>query len=142
MFMSSFLFVMMSFLACNNDDDNNGIGNNVDVIVGSWKISSIVVDDTDIYPILALQGICELDNVTHFHNDYSLVIKTFEENSDGNCVSGSDDNGTWSKEGNVYTITMGSTPSTVTPEFSNNNNRFSVNQDFEGQMARVTFSRQ
>lgn len=142
MFMSSFLFVMMSFLACNNDDDNNGIGNNVDVIVGSWKISSIVVDDTDIYPILALQGICELDNVTHFHNDYSLVIKTFEENSDGNCVAGSDDNGTWSKEGNVYTITIGSTPSTVTPEFSNNNNRFSVNQDFEGQMARVTFSRQ
>lgn len=142
MFMSSFLFVMMSFLACNNDDDNNGIGNNVDVIVGSWKISSIVVDDTDIYPILALQGICELDNVTHFHNDYSLVIKTFEENSDGNCVAGSDDNGTWSKEGNVYTITMGSTPSIVTPEFSNNNNRFSVNQDFEGQMARVTFSRQ
>lgn len=125
-----------------SDDDEGGDNNNVDVIVGAWKISSIIVDDTDIYPILVLQGVCEIESVSNFYNDYTVVNETFEENSEGDCVAGSDDTGTWSKEGNIYTITVNEMPTSAELIFSDNNNKFSVDQEFEGQMARITFSRQ
>lgn len=127
-------------MSCNNDDE--GGSNNVDVIVGAWKISSIVINDNDIYPLLVLQGFCELNNVTYFNNDYSLKMTTSQENTEGNCEAGADVTGTWSKEGNVYTITMEGESQTVTPEFTNNNNKFTVAQEFEGQIAMVTFTRQ
>ena len=134
------LFVGFASVSCNNDDE--GGGNNVDVLVGAWKISSIVVNDTDIYPLLVLQGVCELDNVTHFHNDYTLKMTTFQEDTEGNCETGPDTTGTWSKEGSVYTITMDGESQSVTLEFTDNNNKFTVGQEFEGQFAMVTFTRQ
>lgn len=141
MFIAPLLLMGLFSMSC-SDDDEGGDNNNVDVIVGAWKISSIIVDDTDIYPILALQGVCEIESVSNFYNDYTVVNETFEENSEGDCVAGTDDTGTWSKEGNIYTITVNEMPTSAELIFSDNNNKFSVNQEFEGQMARITFSRQ
>ena len=134
------LIMGFASVSCNNDDE--GGENNVDVVVGAWKISSIVVNDTDIYPLLVMQGVCELANVTHFHNDYTLKMTNFQENAEGNCESGTDTTGTWSKDGNVYTLTMEGESQSVTPEFTDNNNKFTVAQEFEGQFAMVTFTRQ
>jgi len=127
-------------VSCNSDDE--GSGQNAEVIVGAWKITNIVVSGTDIYPLLVAQGVCEIENVTNFNNDHTLTLETFQENADGNCEAGSDIAGTWSKDGNVYTLTMEGESQSVTPEFSDNNNKFSVSQEFEGQFAMVTFTRQ
>lgn len=134
------LMIMGLFTACNDDDE--GSSGNVDVIVGSWKISSIIVNDTDIYPLLVLEGVCEIENVISFHNDYTLTNQTFQEDVEGNCAAGPDESGTWSKQGNAYTITINGNSESATPDFSDNGNKFAVNQEFEGQMAVVTFSRQ
>ncbi|SMC51220.1 lipocalin-like domain-containing protein [Moheibacter sediminis] len=141
MFVVPVLLMGLFSMSCSNDDEG-GNNNNVDVIVGAWKISSIIVDDTDIYPILVFQGVCEIETVSHFYNDYSVVNKTFQENAEGDCEAGPDDNGTWSREGNVYTITINQTPTSAELNFSDNNNKFTTEQQFEGQTARVTFSRQ
>lgn len=140
MFIAPLLLMGLFSMSCSDDDE--GGNNNVDVIVGAWKISSIIVGDTDIYPALVLQGICELQNVQHFNNDYSLIVKNFEENAEGNCAAAADTSGSWSRNGNVYTVTIDGSSESVTPVFSDNNNKFAVEQEFEGQTARVTFSRQ
>src|SRR5690606_36799646 len=127
-------------MSCSSDDERGA--NNVDVIVGALNISSIVINVNGIYPLSVLQGYCELNNVNYFNNDYSLKMTTSQENTEGNCQAGADVTGTWSQEGNVYTITMEGESQTVTPEFKNNNNKFTVAQQFEGQIAMVTFTRQ
>lgn len=142
MFIVPLMLIGLASVSCNSDDEG-GSGNNSDVIVGSWKISSIVVDDTDIYPAMVLAGVCEIEDVTHFHNDHTITTDTFQENADtGDCEPGPDGSGTWSKEGNAYTVTLNGEAQTVTPEFSDNDNKFTVAQEFEGQFAMVTFSRQ
>lgn len=141
MFIAPLLMIGLFTMSC-SDDDNGGNNNNVDVIVGAWKISSIVVGDTDIFPLLQVQGVCEIQNVIHFHNDYSVINKNFTENSEGNCESAPDTTGTWSKEGNVYTITVNQNTNSSQVNFFDNNNKFTAEQQFEGQIAMVTFSRQ
>ncbi len=140
MFIVPLLLISLFSLSCSNDD---GGDSNVDVIVGSWKITNIVINGTDIYPLLVAEGVCEIRNVTHFNNNFSVMMNTFQENAEtGNCEPGPDSAGTWSREGNVYTINLDGSPESVTPVFSDNNNKFTVSQEFEGQLATVTFTRQ
>ncbi len=134
--------LLIGFLSvsCNNDDDSSD--NNVDIIVGKWKISDAWVDGESVYAQLLMVAYCPLQNEYNFMNDYSLRIDTFEEGiSPQNCVVGTPETGTWSKQNNVYTVTLSGETSSSTADFQNNNT-FTTQTTFEGQDVLLEFTRQ
>ena len=62
-------FILMGLLtiSCNDDDDSSG--DNVDVIVGKWKVSDAWVDGESVYNQLLLVAYCPLQNEYNFLND-------------------------------------------------------------------------
>lgn len=78
LFIFPLILVGLMIVSCNNDDDSSGDNDNVDMIVGTWKISDAWVDDESIYSQLLLVAYCPLQNEYNFMNDYTLRIDTFE----------------------------------------------------------------
>jgi len=132
------LLGMLSF-SCSSDDDSS---NNMDVIVGEWKISDVKIDGESVYAELVLLNPCPFQNQYHFRNDFSIQINTFEENSEtGNCVAGEVQNGTWSKSGNVYSVSINNETNSSTANFIDDNN-FTTQTEFEGQPVELKFTKQ
>lgn len=134
--------ILLGFLAvsCNNDDDSSD--DNVDVIVGTWKVTDAFVDGGSIYDQLLLMAYCPLQNEYNFLNDYTLRIDTFEDgNEAGECIAGEAQNGTWSKTNDVYTVNLSGETSSSTANFLDNNN-FTTETTFEGQAVTLKFTRQ
>ncbi len=137
------LLIGLFSVSCKNDDDSTH--DNVDVIVGKWKISDVWIDGESVYNNLLLVAYCPLQNEYNFMNDYTLRIDTFEEGgiNPENCLTGAPQNGSWSKTDNVYTVTFDDTgeTSSSTANFQNNDT-FTTETSFEGQNVLLEFSRQ
>ena len=136
--------LLIGFLtvSCNNDDDSSG--NNVDLIVGKWKISDAWVDGESVYEQLLLVAYCPLQNEYNFMNDYSLRIDTFEEGiTPQNCAVGVPQTGSWSVDNDVYSVTFDDSgeTSSSTADFQNDNT-FTTQTTFNGQNVLLEFTRQ
>lgn len=127
-------------VSCNEDDDSSG--NNVDMIVGTWKVTDAWVDGESVYDQLLLVAYCPLQNEYNFLNDYTLSIDTFEDgNEAGECVAGEVQNGTWTKTNDVYSVNLNGETSSSTANFLDENN-FTTETTFEGQAVTLKFTRQ
>lgn len=133
------LLLGMFTFSCSGDDDSS---NNVDVIVGDWKISDVRIDGESVYDQLLLLNPCPFQNEYNFRNDFTIQIDAFEENADtGNCVLAEVQNGAWSKSGNVYTVSINGDTSSSTANFIDDNN-FTTQTEFEGQPVELKFTKQ
>lgn len=136
--------LLIGFLAvsCNNDDDSSD--GNVDVIVGTWKVSDVWMDGESVYDQLLAVAYCPLQNEYNFMNDYTLRIDTFEEGiSPENCVNGTPQTGSWSVTNNIYSVTFDDTGDTnSSPVAFQNDNTFTTETTFEGQHVVMEFTRQ
>lgn len=136
--------LLIGFLSvsCNNDDDSSD--NNVDKIVGKWKISNAWVGGESVYAQLLSVAYCPLQNEYNFMNDLTLRINTFEEGiTPENCAPGVPITGSWSVNNNVYSVTFDDTgeTSSSTADFQNNNT-FTTQTTFEGESVLLEFTRQ
>ena len=136
--------LLIGFLAvsCNNDDDSSD--GNVDVIVGTWKVSDVWMDSVSVYDQLLEVAYCPLQNEYNFMNDYTLQIDTFEEGiTPENCVPGTAQTGSWSVANNIYSVTFDDTGETSSsPVAFQNDNTFTTETTFEGQHVVMEFTRQ
>lgn len=138
MFIPMLVLGMFTF-SCSSDDDSS---NNVDVIVGDWKISDVKIDGESVYAQLILLNPCPFQNQFNFKNDFTIQITTFEENSStGNCEAAEIQNGAWSKAGNVYTVSINGNTDSSTANFIDDNN-FTTQTEFEGQPVELKFTKQ
>lgn len=134
------IFIGLTTIACNSDDDS-GTPSNVDPIVGTWKVSDVQVGGQSVYAVLLLTNPCPLQNLYQLNNDFSVNVETFEADTNGNCVAGEPQSGTWSKEGSTYYISAYGQTGNSEVEFIDDNN-FTFNTEMEGQQAKVKMTRQ
>ncbi len=136
--------LLVGFLnvSCNNDDDSSD--NNVDVIVGKWKVTDVFMGGVSVYDQVSEVAYCPLQNEYNFMNDYSLRIDTFVEGIVPEaCLPGEPETGSWSENNDVYTVTFDnsgeSSSSTINLQ---GNNKFTTETTFEGQNVVLEFTRQ
>ena len=124
--------------SCNSDDDST---NNVDVLVGSWKITDIKTGGMSVYDILmGMPEGCFLNSKVHFYNDFTMKINPYEVVNE-TCVLQPDQMGNWSRNGDTYSYTLqGETTDSVSLNFVNNN-QFFYTVDTGDLIYEVYFSR-
>ncbi|MBW7870034.1 MAG: lipocalin family protein [Flavobacteriia bacterium] len=136
------LFLIGIFgVSCSSDDDS-GQGENVDLIVGTWKITDVWMGGQSVYALIQMTNPCPLQTKFIFENDFSVRVETFvaADSGDG-CVPDEVQNGNWSKEGSTYYVSSEGQTAHSEVEFLDNNN-FTLMIEFEGESAKVKLTRQ
>lgn len=125
--------------SCSSDDNSN---DNVDKIVGTWKVTDVWQNGVSVYVLLQMVAPCPLENKYILANDYSMKIETFEPVGETDaCISGEIQNGNWSKEGSTYFVSFEGQTMNSEVEFLDNNN-FTTTIEVEGEQAKVKLTRQ
>ena len=125
--------------SCSSDDDSN---DNVDTIVGTWKVTDVWQNGVSVYALLQMVAPCPLENKYILANDYSMKVETFETVGETNeCTPGETQNGNWSKEGSTYFVSFEGQTTNSEVDFLDNNN-FTTTIEVEGEQAKVKLTRQ
>lgn len=128
-------------VSCSSDDDS-GQGDNVDLIVGTWKMTDVWMGGQSVYALIQLSNPCPLQNKFIFENNFSVRVETFvSADSGGGCVADEIQNGNWSKEGSTYYVSSEGQTAQSEVEFLDNNN-FTLMIEFEGESVKVKLTRQ
>lgn len=128
-------------VSCSSDDDS-GQDNNVDLIVGTWKITDVWIGGQSVYELIQMTNPCPLQNKFIFGNDFSVRVETFVSDDTGNgCVPDEVQNGNWSKEGSTYYVSSEGQTTQSEVEFLDDNN-FTLIVEFEGESAKFKLTRQ
>lgn len=109
------LFVGLLTISCSSNDDETFSN---DPIIGSWRLTSIIKDGTD------LATTCDKRQTATFDEEGKVSITNFSLDSNGTCSISETRNGTWSPNGNSYSITFDGETDTETLSFSGNNLSF------------------
>ncbi|WP_299051599.1 lipocalin family protein [uncultured Polaribacter sp.] len=72
------LIIISGLISCNSENDID-----LDPIVGSWKIKSILYDNKEIY----LTDECNIKSSITFLNDNSIFESNFHKDIKGECVN-------------------------------------------------------
>lgn len=141
----SFLLVTSALVASCSNDDESGNNDNVDSIVGSWKVSDIKVGGFSVYDVIVdTEAACFLETSYQFNYDHTLIVRSFIQNPESetiDCIAAPEQTGEWSKSGEVYTITVGEESVSETIEFSDYNS-FIMTYEMDEITYSVIFSRQ
>jgi hypothetical protein len=125
--------------SCSSDDNSN---DNVDTIVGTWKVTDVWQNGVSVYILLQMVAPCPLKNKYILANDYSMKVETFETVGETNeCTPGETQNGNWSKDGSTYYVSFEGQTTNTEVEFLDNNN-FTTIIEVEGEQAKVKLTRQ
>ncbi len=111
--------LLLTIIACSNNDDNNIITNNLDPIIGKWKVTEL--NENEVKQEISK---CELQNTLEFQIDGKILDTFFEPNSDNGCDKLVDNSGNWEKISNSeYRIILddGDTNYISSITFTNNN---------------------
>ena len=144
--MFSILMMGLFVISCSNDDDSSD-NNNVDRIVGTWKVSDVKLNGLSVYFVLSQmqEAACILETEIQANNDYTAVIKTYMQNPDStniDCLAGPEETGTWTKqEDDTYIVSYNGQEASQEIDF-NGNNEFDIVYMMEGEPYVVTFERQ
>lgn len=114
-----YLFIISGFLiSCNSDDSSDW-----DPIIGSWKLTSIISDNKEIY----IEDECGKKSITSFLKDGSTIDYYFYNDNSGKCIN-SENTSLWENKGNsIYKID----DFEFNLEFSNNNNTYKFSLDLK-----------
>ena len=115
-----FICLFIFFSSC-SDDDNNSETNEVDLIIGKWKLIEKTENGTE----LTISG-CELENFTEFLSNGKITDTYYEPDSSNvsECIEFIDNSGNWKKiSDSNYNITLddGDLDYTTIISFSQNN---------------------
>ncbi|MFA7616668.1 MAG: lipocalin family protein [Moheibacter sp.] len=140
-FILPLILIGMFGVSCSSDDDS-GQGDNVDLIVGTWKITDVWMGGQSVYALIQMTNPCPLQNKFIFENNFSARIETFvSDENGGDCVADEVQNGNWSKEGSTYYVSSEGQTAQSEVEFLDNNN-FTLMIEFEGESVKVKLTRQ
>lgn len=137
---------MMAFgmFSCNSDDDGKANNEPQFTIVGTWKVTRIFINDVE----HNVSDYCPYNGKFQFINGGTYVENPYKLDG-ANCVSAEAVGGTWTKNANLYTITLnGNATSSVLPTtFSpivdaSNINKFELNLSAGGIPTRLVFTKQ
>lgn len=146
--MKQFKFVFLTLFllglalnSCKSDDDTSQTPN-VDLIVGTWKITDVWVGGESVYVLILLSNPCPLQSKFIFDNDFSVMVETVvEDETTGSCIPGEVQQGSWSKEGTTYYFHAEGETASSEVEFLDDNN-FTFIAEIEGETAKVKLTRQ
>lgn len=140
-----FSIFLLSILVASCSSDDGGDRNDVDRIVGLWKVTDVRANGISIYDYINEgETACFLQTEVQFNNDHSILMQTYTinpVNEDLGCVELPEQEGTWSKENNVYSFTVEGETSSQELNFADDNH-FTFTSEMEGLQYEVVFGRQ
>jgi len=130
-------------VSCNSDDDD-GVNTPQFTIHGIWKVTQIFINGVEhnVNDYCPYKGSFQfISGGTYVENGFELV--------ESNCIASDPVGGTWTKNGNTYTLTLnaGATSSVLPNSFSpivdsQNINMFELNLSAGGIPTRLVFTKQ
>ncbi|PZD79024.1 lipocalin family protein [Mesonia sp. K7] len=114
------LILSISLVSCSNDDDGGQ-----DPIIGTWELESISFEGQE-FPLEE----CEGETTVQFKSNGEVIATDYMLNENDECEVDTISEGTWElTQGTTYQTTFAGETTTTEVIFSNNNNKFTIEED-------------